>query len=222
MTTFYLLCCSHPGSIQDSLWPDFLKQLVCVPSAASPPFSLLSAPRPEDPVEVCQLKSLFCSKPSSGFFPFTQIENQSPQHDCEAAKDLRHTPAMPLVPSFFDLSPAFLSFALVTIPPVYQHATTPGLSHLSFCCFCMAASALTFFVSLYFSLCHLPMRSLAICIVYHHSVRFPYLSCFTFSSYLFSTVFSSTKANISPILFTVLSSAHSTVLVCSMCLVFIK
>lgn len=155
MTTFYLLCCSHPGSIHDSLWPDFLKQLVCVPSPPSPPFSLLSAPEPEDPVEVCQLESLFCSKPSSDFFPLTRIENQSPHHYCEAVKDLPCTPTCRS--SFFDLSPAFLSLALETIPPLYQHATTPGLLHL-FCCFCMA-SALTFFVSLYFSLHHLPMRS---------------------------------------------------------------
>ena len=52
MTTFYLLCCSRPGSIHDSLRPAFLKQLVFVPyppsPASAPNPSLLSALQPED------------------------------------------------------------------------------------------------------------------------------------------------------------------------------
>ena len=68
LTTFYLLHGSHPGSIHYSLWPDFLKQ---------PPHWFLFLPFPplvycqhsnqKDPIEMCQLRSLFCSKPSDGF-----------------------------------------------------------------------------------------------------------------------------------------------------------
>ena len=64
---FLSLVLLPPWFHHESLWPDSLQELVCVPSPPSPPFSLLSALQPEDPAEVCQLKSLFCSKPCSDF-----------------------------------------------------------------------------------------------------------------------------------------------------------
>ena len=218
MSTLYLLCCSRPGSIHESLWPDSLKELVCVPSPPSPHFSLLSAPQPEDPAEVRQLKSLFCSKPCSDFLsshPDWKSESSARLWSCAGSASPQPPAPRPsltwlLLPSLWPFD--YSSDVLGVLPAQGFCAAVLLLPH---------SSCPHFFVSLYLSMRHLPMRSFWPP-VYHHSVHFQYLSCFTFSSYLISTVFSSTKANILPVLFTALSSAHSAALVHNMCSVFIK
>lgn len=135
MSTLYLLCCSRPGSIHESLWPDSLKELVCVPSPPSPHFSLLSAPQPEDPAESASAQVTFLLKTLQWFFVLSPRLKIRVLSTTVKLCRICIAPA-PCASSFFDLTPASLPLALWLLLWCTRRAPSPGL----LCC-CSAASA---------------------------------------------------------------------------------
>lgn len=174
--------------------------------------SLLSALQPEDLLKGVSSSHFVAQNLSVIVCPLTQIENQSPQHDCEAGQDLHRAPTLRRV--LLDPSPASLSLAHAAAPLMHSARSHPG------------AFALAVLMLLHGSCPHFlhvltPFHAspshevfLATRIFSFSTLPIPFLLDFFF--YLFSTVFSAAKANILPVLFTALSSAHSAALVHNM------
>ena len=141
MSTFYLLCCSRPGSIMRVCGLIPYKSLFVSPPHPHPP-SVYCQHRSQKILLKCVSSSHFSAQNLAVIFcPLTQIENQSPQHDCEAVQDLHRTHPLRLV-LLWPVS-CFPLFGPLTTPLMYWACSQPRAFALLFCCFHSAPASLS-------------------------------------------------------------------------------